>query len=391
MGYRLASLGMVNCLGNSLGEIWNRLCSRDYVTHIQRGDLIPNRSILVGEVVSPLPTLPPELASFDCRVNRLLAATYEQIAPSVQQILSTVSSERLGVVLGSSTGGVAETEEALQERERSGEIPESFHFFKHELGTMSNFLARLSGARGPAYTVSTACSSSAKAFSSARGLLDLDLCDAVIVGGCDTLCRLTLNGFASLSLLSRGYSRPMSEHRDGITIGEGAALFLLVRDGGGVQLLGIGESSDAYHMSAPHAEGRGAAEAMSMALTDAGCRPAEISYVNLHGTGSTHNDIAEARAMVAVFGETLPLSSSTKPLTGHTLGAAGAMEAGICWLALEYECAPPHAWDGVWDPSIPRLPLVESPAPLERASLRVLSNSLAFGGSNCSLLLGRDA
>jgi len=244
--------------------------------------------------------------------------------------------------------------------------------------------------------VSTACSSSAKAFGSAQRLLDLELCDAVLVGGVDSLCALTLGGFASLGALSARPCNPLSVKRDGITIGEAAALFLLTREAGGVRLLGVGESSDAYHASAPDPTGRGAAAAMSAALAAAGLAPEAVDYVNLHGTATPHNDAMESLALTRVLPHQPPCSS-TKALHGHTLGAAGALEVAVCWLMLSAASPaalplPPHVWDGQRDPALPRLTLVAAGdhAPRRTDGFHCLSNSFAFGGSNCAVLLGRQ-
>jgi 3-oxoacyl-[acyl-carrier-protein] synthase-1 len=252
---------------------------------------------------------------------------------------------------------------------------------------------KLSGAKGPCYAISTACSTGAKALVAARGLLELAICDAVIAGATDSLSRLTANGFHALQAVAREATNPMSANRAGLTLGEASALFLVTREPGGIQLLGAGESSDAHHISAPDPEGRGAEASMREALTDAGLSPHEVAYINLHGTGTPHNDAMESAAIDRVFGKHIPCSS-TKPLTGHTLGAAGALEAGICWGLLHRHgerglALPPHHWDGVRDEALPEIALakVGDFVTAGRAPV-ILSNSFGFGGSNCSLILG---
>jgi 3-oxoacyl-[acyl-carrier-protein] synthase-1 len=239
-----------------------------------------------------------------------------------------------------------------------------------------------------AMTISTACSSSAKVFAAAARQIELGLIDAAIVGGVDTLCLTTLYGFASLQLTSPSPCRPYDATRDGISIGEGAAFALLERAAdpapGSVLLLGAGESSDAYHMSSPHPEGLGARLAMDAALQSAGLAPADIDYINLHGTATPANDAAEGKAVAALFGSRVPCAS-TKGATGHTLGAAGAIEAVICALALTDSLLPGSPGTTAPDPSIPVNYLLASrDAPVRR----VLSNSFGFGGSNCSLIFG---
>lgn len=364
---------------------------------VQRADLIPDTHTLVGEISDPLPILPEPLAAFNSRNNRLLLCAAEQISAAVNQAKSLYGAERLGIVIGTSTSGIAEGEVALTENTRSHSFPEHYDYSQQELGNSSEFLREYFGTSGPCYTVSTACSSSAKVFASARRLLQADLCDMVIVGGSDSLCKLTLNGFSSLESVSKGHCQPFSANRDGINIGEGAALFALERltstcNQCDVLLIGIGESSDAHHISAPHPEGKGAISAITTALKDANLSPEDIGYINLHGTATQKNDAMESRALEQVFGASIPPCSSTKPLTGHTLGAAGAIEAAFCYLLLSQyngqNALPPQVWDGVQDSNDPQLPLV---CHGQHAALTyVMSNSFAFGGSNASLIFAKN-
>jgi 3-oxoacyl-[acyl-carrier-protein] synthase-1 len=294
--------------------------------------------------------------------------------------------------MGTTTSGVSDAEAAIRHRHATGALSASFHYAQLELGGASGFVAELLGVTGPAYTISTACSSGARALASARSLLALGVCDAVVAGASDSLCGLTANGFTALQAIAAGITNPCSANREGLTLGEGSVIFLATRDPGGIRLLGVGESSDAHHMSAPEPEGLGAERAMRAALADAGTAPSEIAYLNLHGTGTPLNDLMECAAIGRVFGDPPPMSS-TKPLVGHTLGAAGAMEAAFCWLALRDERAGtipliPHVYDGVLDP---KLPPVHLAARGERvAAGPVLSNSFGFGGNNCSLVLGAE-
>jgi 3-oxoacyl-[acyl-carrier-protein] synthase-1 len=324
----------------------------------------------------------------------LAYAAFQQIADEVQVLRDTFGPERVGVVLGSSTSGLDASEAAFFHWQSTGTLPEHYHYeTQHEMGSTAQFIARLGRLDGPAYTVTTACSASAKVFASASNLLAAGFCDAVITGGVDTLCELTLNGFEALSALSRTISIPMSKNRAGLNIGEGAALFILSRQAGPIQLCGVGESCDAYHMSAPHPEGHGAEAAMRQALYEAHLQPADVHYLNLHGTGTPLNDAMEARAVRRLLGNVL--CSSTKPLIGHCLGAASAMEIGFCWLALQQGrngvyCLPPHYWDGEPDATIPALRLVGHGACLEQhGPVYCMSNAFAFGGNNCTVIIGR--
>lgn len=259
-----------------------------------------------------------------------------------------------------------------------------------EIGTAAPFAAAALDVQGPAFTLSTACTSSAKAFAAARRLLQLKLCDAVVVGGVDTLCELTLQGFESLESTSIERTNPMSRNRNGINIGEGAAVFLMTRDEGAVRLAGVGESSDAHHISAPDPRGVGGELALRAALADAGVAPADIGYVNLHATATRKNDEMEAHLMARVFPQGVP-TSGTKPMTGHLLGAAGATELGFAWLTLTRSDwpLPLHRWDGEADADLPTLDLVQETRFLSReaGTRHVMSNSFAFGGSNVSLIL----
>jgi 3-oxoacyl-[acyl-carrier-protein] synthase-1 len=385
----LHGLGIMNALGTGTAEVQRGLLTGSTAGMLKRDDLIPGRTVQAGTVAAALEALPGEFAAYDSRNNRLLAATLRQIRPAVDAAIARHGEKRVGLILATSTSGIAEGERAVAARLKSGRFPPQYHYLQQEISSPSEYLRRALKLRGPAWTVSTACTSSAKAFSSARRLLSAGLCDAVVVGGVDTLCGLTLNGFGALESLSQGLCNPSSKNRDGINIGEGAALFLMSREPGPVALLGIGESSDAYHISGPDPEGRGAELAMRQALVQAGVQ--QVDYLNLHGTATVQNDQMENAVVNRVLGETVPCSS-TKPLVGHTLGAAGATEAAFCWMLLTSDAPtplPPHVWDGVADPALPRLTFCGKSDASRRCQV-VASNSFAFGGNNACLVLGRE-
>ncbi len=345
----------------------------------------PGRPLPLGRVTTSLPdaqALPPAHRS---RNNQLLAAALEQLAPTLEAFRKRHPQPRIGVVLGTSTSGIGETETALAERQRDGHWPDDFHYQRHEIGAPARFVAEWLGLDGPAYTLSTACTSSARALASAKRLLASGACDAVIAGGADSLCGLTVNGFASLEALSDRPSQPFSAERDGINLGEAAALFLVTAETGGIQLSGYGESSDAYHISAPRPDGQGAIQAMQAALAMAQLPATAIDYLNLHGTATRQNDSMEAKAVATLFGNTLPCSS-TKALTGHTLGACGALEAAFCWLTLNEGRLPPQVHDSDVDPELPLLNYAKATTHHGR---RAISNAFAFGGNNIALLLER--
>lgn len=328
-------------------------------------------------------------ASQSSRNNALLAATWAQLQTAVDETVARHGPDRVGVVLGVSAGGVAEGEAAAHSRLAGNGWPVGYHYSQQEMGNAAAFLARRFGISGPAHVISTACSSGAKALASAARLLRAGLVDAVVAGGADTLCRLTVAGFRALECVSPAPCNPLSSNRRGINLGEGAALFLMSRQPGPLRLAGWGETSDAHHMSAPDPSGRGAADAMRLALQRAGVLPGAVDYVNLHGTGTRQNDAMESHAVAQVLGFEVPVGS-TKPLTGHALAAAGAIEAALAWLTLVDNPRgqlPPHGWDGERDPELAALRVVNPGEALGRAPRHVLSNSFAFGGSNAALLI----
>lgn len=349
----------------------------------------------VGEVrgVDEAP-LPATLEDFECRNNRLalIGLSQDGFIEAVARCAGRYGRDRVGVFLGTSTSGILETELAYRRRDpASGALPAGFRYRgAHNTYSLGAFAQRALNLSGPAVVISSACSSSAKVFASAQRAIEAGLIDAAVVGGVDSLCLTTLYGFHSLQLVSRTPCRPFDVARDGISIGEAAAFALLERPGTSVDadqvlLLGTGESSDAYHMSSPPPDGRGAAAAMRKALQAAGLAGGDIEYINFHGTATPSNDQAEGRAVASVLGAQVP-GSSTKGATGHTLGAAGALEAVISALALTHGVMPAGVNTAEVDPELPVHYLRRNrSAPLSR----VMSNSFGFGGSNCSLIFGR--
>lgn len=387
----LSAIGIVNALGCGVEAITQRLLRGDTSGLALSDAWLPSGPARVAAVRDELPVIPSDCSDFDSRNNRLLLAAVNQIRVEIDAAIGRFGRERVGIVLGTSTSGIAEGEAAIAAHCVGGSLPAGFRYVQQELGSPALFLARLLNISGPAYCVSTACTSSAKAFVSARNLLRLGICDTVLVGGVDSLCKLTLNGFAALESLSADLCQPMSRNRKGINIGEAAALFVMRCEASAFALLGAGESSDAYHISAPHPDGSGAEAAMRAALADAGLSAEAVDYLNLHATATPKNDAMESLAVSRVFPGGVA-ASGTKPLTGHTLGAAGATELGLCWLALRAGVLPPHIWDGQADADLPRLDLVALGRKFERTGSRVcMSNSFAFGGSNACLLIGEIA
>lgn len=384
--------GLLCALGNDPVTIMQRLLAADNSGLVVDATLALAGPVHVGAVQAELPSVAPHLAAFDCRNNRLLLAALAQIETDVRAVIDRCGAARVAVVLGSSTAGISDGEAALAQWQASGSWPAGFDYRQQEVGTVAEFLARHLGLGNLAITISTACSSSAKAFASAQNLLAAGICDAVLVGGVDTLCKLTVNGFGALESLSSGRCTPFEAARDGINIGEGAALFVMTRTPGPLRLCAVGESSDAWHMSAPQPEGLGAERAMRAALAQARLQPEDIDYINLHGTATPKNDAMESAAVARVFGgEGGPCCSSTKALTGHTLGAAGAVEAALCALLLSAynprQQLPPQRFMQGPDPDLASIRFVGT-APAPQSIRYVLSNSFAFGGSNAVLILG---
>jgi 3-oxoacyl-[acyl-carrier-protein] synthase-1 len=335
---------------------------------------------------TPVPALPQALTAYDSPSARLAAAALPEIQRPLQRAVARYGAERVALIVGTTTAGLVRTEEARAHLAKTGTLPASYDLHRqHSFGGLLEALRRLTGIRGPAFVVSTACSASAKAVASAQRLLQTGAVDAVLVGGVDALAQTTLRGFHSLDILSPEPCRPLSTARAGINIGEGAAYLLLEREGdASARLLGAGESSDAHHMSAPHPEGSGALAAMTAALEQGGVAPAEVDYVNAHSPGTKLNDLSEALAVVTLLGAAVPVAS-TKGYTGHLLGAGGATEAIFSIVAIEQGWIP--ASHGA-EPADTQLGITIPTTRLERPCQRVLSNSFAFGGSNVSLLFG---
>ncbi|RRV29044.1 beta-ketoacyl-[acyl-carrier-protein] synthase family protein [Pseudomonas sp. o96-267] len=390
-GY-LNALGVICALGEGKQAVADALFAGDTSGMRAEHGWVSERSLTVGAVHADLPAMPPGFESSHSRNNQLLLAAALQIEPELRAAIARHGAHRVGLVLGTSTSGIREAGEHIGRQLDDGELPAEYDYIQQEMAAPANFLADWLKLTGPVYCQSTACTSSARALLSAHRLLRMGLCDAVICGGVDSLCRLTLNGFSSLEAVSAEPCNPFSVNRHGINIGEAAALFLMTREHGPIAFFGGGATSDAHHISAPHPEGLGARAAMEKALANAGIATSDIDYLNLHGTATRHNDVMESKAVHALFPNGLPCSSS-KPMTGHTLGAAGALEAAFCWLTLsEYNrdgLLPPHLWDGQRDPEVAPLELVQPGARFARDRGRnLMSNSFAFGGNNVALILG---
>jgi len=358
-------------------------------TGLEASDFAAGIGTALGALPDALEPLPARLRAFDTRVARMAALLCEPLQQPLTAAVRRYGAARVGIVVASSTAGLEASERAHAAHAKAGQLPEWYRFDRsHAFHALCDVLRALSGARGPGYVVSTACSSANKVFGSAQRLLSAGVVDAVLVGGIDTLCQITVRGFHGLGILSAVPCRPFARERDGTSIGEGGALFLIERAAdAAVALRGVGECCDAHHMTQPAPDGSGASAAMRAALQDAGLSASDIDHVNAHGTGTPLNDAAEARAIESVLGCDVPVVS-TKAATGHMLGAAAAIEAVFAIACIERGQLPPSLGCDPRDPAL-RLNLVTQ-ARAQRCR-NVISNALAFGGSNASVIFGACA
>lgn len=362
-------------------------------SHLQKEKFVNGKSF-VGRIHEDSPALPPKFSAYDSRNNRLLKSIFFRMEGIWDSTIKGLSKSRIGLVLGTSTSGMSDVESAVGTKTQTDDFPDDYHLNKHEISSPSDFLRDYLSIEGPAYTVSTACTSGSIALLSAKRLIDMGICDVVLCGGVDTLCDFTVAGFSSLEAVSENRCQPFSANRDGINIGEGGALFILKKaSDSDLVLLGGGESSDAHHQSAPHPEGRGAIAAIQAALKNTGLSPEDIMYLNLHGTGTKLNDSMESKAVDTVFGDYKVPCSSSKSLTGHLLGGAGALEAAFCCEVLRQKKNykfPAQPFDGAYDEGAAELNLVtKDQAPADWSKRAVcMSSSYAFGGSNSVVLIG---
>lgn len=380
----ITGIALVNALGATRAEVRDALFEGR--TGLGASPIALPFETAVGAVHATLPDLPDALAPWATRTTRIAQLLVSQLEEELEALRGRWKKDRIAVLLGTSTAGADVTENAYRAYLRSGALPADYDLFKHHTyGAMLHVVRELVGASGPAWVISTACTSSAKPLASAQRLIASGAIDAALVGGIDTLCGITLKGFHSLDALSSTRCKPFSAERSGLNIGEGGAFLLVEREAPGIALLeGVGESSDSYHVSAPHPEGLGARLAMERALEEAGVPAESVEHVNAHGTGTKLNDDAESKAIAALCGTDVPVVS-TKGYTGHMLGAAGGTEAAFAVMAIT---------DGFIPASLGADPVDEKISVNVRAQrrdervARVLSNSFAFGGNNVSVLVG---
>ncbi len=375
----IVDFGIACSLGTSKDEVWQALISCDVSG-------ITQKKIYGMEYNLAL------LNSKQLDINHISELALESIAPAIEKAISKFGKKRVGVLCGTCYKGSNAVVEALEIYKKTGKFPDNYEFEVQQTDYPAKFIAKKFGLEGITISHSTACASSASAIMSARNLLEAGLCDAVLAGGTDIISDSIMFGFSALEAISPKPCNPFSKNRSGITLGEGAAFFLLTINEEfpcDIRITGCGESTDAEHITAPRADGEGAKNAMKAALANASLKPEDIDYLNLHGTGTTLNDAMESIAVSSIFPSTLPVSS-TKSLTGHTLGAAGALELSFCCLALSCKNTekflPPHLWDNVFDPELPQLNFVSKGTKSNRLK-RCISNSFAFGGYNASIIV----
>ncbi|WP_413282792.1 beta-ketoacyl-ACP synthase [Vibrio sp. MA40-2] len=381
----------VSCtLGNSSAEILEnlRLGKSPGMGRWQQ-TLFSGRDAYVGCLTHSLENI-DDLGIPDNRNNRLAKFLCQQLSSSLARLHQRYRPERIGVVIGSSTSGIETTEKHIAYKVAHGDFADDYSYQHQDMGNVAQIVAKVANAQGVAYTVSTACTSSSRALMSASKLIKAGICDAVICGGVDTLCNLTINGFDSLEQVSDQPCRPFDLHRNGINVAEGGALMLVTGQASDTELVGYGESSDAYHLSSPMPCGSGAHKAMQSALAMSDIEIEKIDYINAHGTSTQQNDAMESQAISNLFSSAVAVSS-TKALTGHCLGASGAIEAAICCLLLRDPTQPlPRQWpeSRTNDPALAPIQLVVTEK-ITRPEV-IMSNSFAFGGNNAVLIFKKN-
>lgn len=404
MDLYLSKPGVMTCAGNNIDELWKSVTTGNQsgIKKVTACDGLEYIAARVDEA-----NLKPSGARHEMRIMRIENAALEQIKEDVKAVIQHYGADRVAVCVGSCDNGTELSMISHTKYFKEGAFPKEYTLEIQGADYASTFVAEKFGIKGPVNTFSTACSSSAGAIIKAAEIVKAGIADAVVAGGIDIASDTTLIGFSALEAVSSEITNPFSKNRHGITLGDGAAFFVLTRepfssdefstDSTRVKLLGWGESSDAYHMTSPDPSGAGAQKAICRAIKSAGITPSEVGYINLHGTGTKLNDSMEAKAVTAAMeGYNVPVST-TKTVTGHALGAAAALEAAICWKALvenngknDNIILPVQVWDGERDEAFPQLNIIDNKSNENmKGPLKVcLSNSFAFGGANACLVLG---
>ena len=397
----LSKPGVMSCAGKNIEELWQSV-TKGNQEGIKKVTACNGEEFFAARISDEI--LKKSGARYDMKIMRIENAALEQIKDDVEKVVANYGADRVAVCVGSCDNGTEFSLAGHRKYFAEEKFPSDYNLEIQGADYVATFIAEKFGLHGPVNTFSTACSSSAGAIIKAAEMIMADIVDAAVVGGIDIASDTTLMGFSSLEAVSSEITNPFSKNRHGITLGDGAAFFVLTREPlesndsnlTNVCLLGWGESADAYHMTSPDPSGAGAEKAIRRAMEAAGLSASDVGYINLHGTGTKFNDSMEAKAVAAVMGDVKVPVSSTKCVTGHTLGAAAALEAAICWKALFENNGkndkielPLQVWDGQRDEELPALNIVDEKSKAVKGALKVcLSNSFAFGGANACLVLG---
>jgi len=400
----LSKPGVMSCAGNNIEELWQSVIKGNQ-NGIKKVKACNDEEYFAARIKDDI--LKPSGSRYEMKIMRIENAALEQIKDEVEAVKELYGPERIAVCVGSCDNGTEFSLAGHRKYFAEQSFPADYSLEIQGADYVSTFVAEKFGLKGPVNTFSTACSSSAGAIIKAAEMIMGDLADAAVVGGIDIASDTTLMGFSALEAVSSEITNPFSSNRHGITLGDGAAFFVLTRKplaakasdrAAVVKLLGWGESADAYHMTSPDPTGAGAEKAIRRAIEMAGIKASDVGYINLHGTGTRFNDSMEAKAVAAAMeGRAVPVST-TKPVTGHTLGAAAALEAALCWKALFENNGknaniklPLQVWDGQHDEELPQLNFVDGRSEVKcQGELKVcLSNSFAFGGANACLVLSK--
>lgn len=388
--------GVLCGAGKSIDELWENVVSGNQ-DGIKKVTALNGKEFFAGKIQDS--ELKKSSAVYDMRIMQIEELCLSQIEEEIVSAVKKFGAEKIGVCVGSCDNGTELSIAGHRKYFAEGAFDKDYSLEIQGADYVATFISEKYGLKGPSLTFSTACSSSAGALIKGAELIRAGVCDAVVAGGIDVCSDTVLIGFDALEAVSGEVTNPFSANRKGITLGEGGAFFLLskeVSDGQAIELLGYGESADAYHMTSPDPSGAGAEVAMKEALKRGNLVAEDIDYLNMHGTGTRYNDSMEAKAVRAVFGEVKVPVSTTKPVTGHTLGSAGAIEAAICYACItknegrEKPVLPIQVWDRVQDPEIPVLNIIDKENSKCTGKIKIcMSNSFAFGGSNASLIIGK--
>ena len=388
----LSKPGVISSAGTNIEELFASLVSGDQ-SGIKQSKTFSGETFFAARIDGS--KLKPSSGRLDMKIIRIEEAALNQISENIEKVKSKYGADRIAVCVGSCDNGTELSLAGHKKYFENGAFPEDYTIEMQGADYVSTSIAEKYGLKGPVCTFSTACSSSAGALIKAAELIKSGFCDAAVAGGIDIASDTTLVGFASLEAVSESITNPFSKNRSGITLGDGAAFFVLSKEPldesePKICLLGYGESCDAHHMTSPDPSGIGAKKAIEKALSNAKIKPEEVDYINLHGTGTKFNDSMEVKAVDAVFGACKVPCSTTKPITGHTLGAAGALELAICFAAITNNVLPPQIWDGIFDEEMPKLNFINKNNDSHEVKI-CLSNSFAFGGANACLVIAGDS